>query len=101
MSQRLEARSVLDPQRWGVPAVAVADLANRLQRIWGRFHDCFLTKTRNPSAYAFIYLRGLLTMETDRNYANIARHLIDPDDDGQNLQQFMSDSPWSSAAVFQ
>jgi SRSO17 transposase len=93
--------ALFDPQRWGLPAEAVMDLANRLQRIWERYHDCFTTKTRDTSPYGFSYLRGLLTMETDRNYANIARRVIAPDDDGQNLQQFMSDSPWSSAAVFQ
>ncbi|MCL0103951.1 transposase [Dehalococcoidia bacterium] len=27
--------------------------------------------------------------------------MIDPGDDGQNFQQFMSDSPWSAGAVFQ
>jgi SRSO17 transposase len=40
-------------------------------------------------------------MDTDRNYANIARRVIAPTDDGQNLQQFMSDSPWSGEKVFQ
>ena len=40
-------------------------------------------------------------MDTDRTFANIARRVIDPGDDGQNLQQFMSDSPWSAQAVVQ
>ncbi len=40
-------------------------------------------------------------MDTDRNYANIARRVIAPTDDGQNLQQFMSDSPWAGEKVFQ
>lgn len=31
-------------------------------------------------------------METKRNFAGIARRVADPDD-GQNMQQFMSDSP--------
>jgi SRSO17 transposase len=40
-------------------------------------------------------------MQTKRNYANIARQVIDPKDDGQNVQQFMSDSPWEAQAVIQ
>jgi SRSO17 transposase len=40
-------------------------------------------------------------MDTDRNYTNIARRVIEPTDDGQNLQHFMSDSPWSGEKVFQ
>ena len=40
-------------------------------------------------------------METERNFANIARRVTDPDNDGQNVQQFMSDSPWSAQAVMQ
>ncbi len=35
-----------------------------------------------------------------RTQVNIARRVIDPTDDGQNLQQFMSDSPWSGEEVF-
>jgi SRSO17 transposase len=38
-------------------------------------------------------------MKTGRNYANIARRVSDPMEDGQNLQQFMSDSPWEAQAV--
>ncbi len=89
-----EQTLIFDAQRWGLPQEAIADLADRLRRIWTRFRDCFTTKTRDTSEYAFTYLRGLLTMDTERNYANIARRVIDPKDDGQNIQQFMSDSPW-------
>jgi hypothetical protein len=32
-------------------------------------------------------------METKRNYTNIARRIIGLENDGQNLQHFMSDSP--------
>jgi SRSO17 transposase len=39
-------------------------------------------------------------METKRNYANIARRAIDREDDGQNTQQFVSDSPWDAKTVF-
>jgi len=90
---------IFDPERWGLPIEAVTSLADRLWQVWMRFRDCFKTKTRDPSAYAWVYLRGLLTMDTDRTFANIARRVIDPRDDGQNLQQFMSDSPWSAQAV--
>jgi SRSO17 transposase len=40
-------------------------------------------------------------MNTKRNYANIARRVKDPKDDGQNLQQFMSDSPWRAQTPIQ
>lgn len=91
---------VFDPQRWGLPPEAVAGLADRLRRIWARFRSCFQTKTRDSSPHAWVYLRGLLTMIHKRNFANIARRVIDPQDDGQNLQQFISDSPWEGQAVF-
>lgn len=100
MSQQTEQASLFDPQRWGLPSEAVDDLAKRLRHTWARYQGCFKTKTRDTSEYAWVYLRGILTMETKRNFANIARRVIDLDDDGQNLQQFMSDSPWSGEAVF-
>ncbi len=100
MSQQTEQSSIFAPQRWGLPMEAVDDIANRLRSTWGRFQDCFKTKTRDTSEYAWVYLRGILTMDTKRNFANIARRVIDLDDDGQNLQQFMSDSPWGAGSVF-
>ena len=94
------AGDLFDPQRWGLPAEAVEDLAERLWRVWLRFRECFRTQTRDTGEYAWVYLRGLLTLEADRNFANIARRGVDLDDDGQNLQPFMSDSPLSAKAVF-
>jgi SRSO17 transposase len=38
-------------------------------------------------------------MEDQRNFANSARRL-EPGQGGQQLQQFMSDSPWSAAGVY-
>jgi len=96
-----EKSPLFDTKRWGLPEEAIDDLADRLRRIWSRFRRCFITKTWDTSEYAFVYLRGLLTMDIKRNYANIARRVIDPEDDGQNLQQFMSDSPWPARSVFQ
>ena len=62
---------VFDPRRWGLPAQAVADLGDRLRRVWSRFRDCFRTRTRDSGEHAFVYLRGLLTLSEQRNYANI------------------------------
>jgi SRSO17 transposase len=89
------------PQRWGLPAEVIADLGDRLRRFWGRFRACFKTQTRDSAAHAWTYLRGLLGLEIGRNFANIARRVNGPDDDGQQVQHFMSDSPWSAAAVIQ
>jgi len=91
---------VLEPQRWGLPLEIVDDLGARLQGFWERFRRCFKTKTRDTSGYGWVYLRGALLMEGQRNYVNIARRVIGPEEDGQNLQQFMSDSPWAARKVF-
>ncbi|MCL4508567.1 MAG: IS701 family transposase [Chloroflexi bacterium] len=85
-----------DPTRWGLSLEAVHGLADRLYGYWQRFADCFQTKTRDGAAYAYIYLSGLLRMEANRNFANIGRKTDTP---GQNIQHFMSNSPWSAQEV--
>jgi SRSO17 transposase len=92
--------NIYDPQRWGLPVDAIYSLGKLLIKVWSRFRDCFKTKTHNTGEYALAYLRGMLNMDSKRNFANIARRVIALDDDGQNLQQFMSDSPWSAQVVF-
>jgi SRSO17 transposase len=90
----------IDPKRWGLHPQAINALGGQLYDCWERFHACFKTRTRDTSALAHIYLKGLLLLKDKRNYANIAREILDPDDDGQTLQQFMSDSPWDSQRLF-
>jgi len=73
-------------------------LGDRLYAFWRRFRSCFQTRTHDTSERADDYLRGQLTMDHQRNFANLARQM--PGDDGQALQHFMSNAPWSGPAVF-
>jgi SRSO17 transposase len=92
--------SVFSAARWGLPTEAVKDLGCRLHGIWQRYHPCFTTLRHDTSEYALIYLKGLLLLPDKRNYKNIARSVESPKSDGQNLQHFMSDSPWSAVPAF-
>src|SRR5262250_1404027 len=87
------------PQRWGLSAEAVAHLGDRLYQFWLRFRGGFTTRTRDTSEHAYDYLRAQLTMDTERNFANMDRTLHGGD--GQALQHCMSNSPWSGPAVFE
>ena len=87
-----------DPRRWGLSSEAIGTLGERLYAFWQRFRGCFKTSTRDTSGRAYTYLRGQLTMDGERNFANMARNMTG--DDGQALQHFMSHSPWSGPEVF-
>jgi len=86
------------PRRWGLSSEAIGTLGARLYEFWQRFRGCFKTSTRDTSGRAYTYLRGQLTMDGERNFANMARNMTG--DDGQALQHFMSHSPWSGPEVF-
>ncbi len=87
------------PNRWGIPQAAVERLGADLRRFYRRFRPCFKTRTHNGGAKALWYLRGQLTMEDQRNFANIERR-VHPGSDGQKVQHFMSDSPWEAQAIY-
>jgi len=87
-----------DPGRWGLSSEAIGTLGARLYEFWQRFRGCFKTSTRDSSGRAYAYLRGQLPMDGERNCANMARNMTG--DDGQALQHFMSNSPWSGPVVF-
>jgi len=89
------------PERWGLPPEAIASLGKRLWDFWDRYRDWLKTKTHESAGHAWTYLRGLLGMKNERNFANIARRVTGPEEDGQNLQQFVSDSPWIAQAGIQ
>lgn len=83
---------------WGIPSEAVNALGSRLHQVWKRYQRCFKTRTRDTSDLAYVHLRGQLTMDRRRNFAQIDGRL--QQGDGQPLQHFMSNSPWSSRSVF-
>lgn len=77
---------------WGLSLDAIAGLPERLREFHKRFRRHMRTKTRDTSEYGFHYISGLIRMETKRNMSTIGRKTNVPE---QNMQQFISDSPWS------
>lgn len=63
------------------------------------FAAVFKTITRDVSAHALTELKGSLLREGKRPYTEVARKIVDPLDDGQNLPHCMSDSPWKSQRI--
>jgi SRSO17 transposase len=94
-----EAAEVEVAERWGLGTATVGVLAERLRSVWDRYRTAFRTQTRDTSEQAWAYLRGLLTVDQERTFANIARRVHGPEADGQRIQHFMSSSPWSARAV--
>jgi SRSO17 transposase len=70
----------------------IDELPERLARFHHNYCASMRTSTRDTSHYGLDYISGLLRMKTKRNINNIARTAGVPE---QNMQQFISDSPWS------
>jgi SRSO17 transposase len=88
-----------DPRRWGLSSEAIGTLGERLYACWRRLRNGFKTCTRDTSGRAYDSLRGQLTMDGARNFANMARNMTG--DDGQALQHCMANAPWSGPGVCQ
>src|SRR5215813_3852982 len=87
---------VFDPRAWGLPRAEIKKLGLRLYEFWERYAECFETATRDTSHYALDFLSGLLRMTTERNFSNIGRTT---GQSPQNVQHFMTNSPWSAEEV--
>jgi SRSO17 transposase len=87
---------IFDLRAWGLPGAAIKKLGHRLNEFWERYADCFETQTRDTSYYGLDYLSGLLRMTKERNFTNIAHTA---GNSPQNVQHFMSNSPWDAADV--
>ncbi len=77
---------------------AIAGLGQRLERFWRYYGQWTRTQTRNTSLYGLSYLSGLLRMKADRNMSEIAREAGVSE---QNMQHFMSNSPWSGSVMIE
>lgn len=76
-----------------MPLEEIPKLGERLSGFYAHFRPYLLTHTRDTSEYGLRYLSGLLRMETQRNFVNVGRQTAMS---GQNLQHFISNSPWSA-----
>jgi SRSO17 transposase len=85
-------------EQWGIPLDEVDDLGQRLSNYYARYRAQLRTKTHDTSDYGLSYVSGLLRMETKRTMANIGRTTGVAE---QNMQHFMSHSPWSGSGVIQ
>lgn len=91
-----ENEPTAEHMRWGLPLDEIKQLGQRLAQFLERFGPFLRNKTHDVSEYAFHYLSGLLRMNSKRNMAEIGRKTgVSP----QNMQHFMSNSPWSGLAV--
>lgn len=79
--------------RWGLSSEAVDQLPERLDRFWEYYGRWSRTRTRDTRHYGKAYLSALLRMECKRNINQIARISQISE---QNLQHFISNSPWSA-----
>jgi SRSO17 transposase len=86
---------------WGLSIEIIEELGHELQIFYEQFRGLFTTKTRDVSHHGFTGLKGSLLMEGKRTYTEVSRKIVDPLDDGQNYQHFMSDSPWQSQPIFE
>jgi len=77
-----------------LPAEAIGDLRDHLQR-FGRYFG-HRTRTRASSAYGLSYVSGWWRMQGGRTIAEVAGEGAVAE---QNLQHFMSNSPWSDRAL--
>lgn len=91
-TQEGDIDTVFNAQHWGLSPELSQALPERLEQFWQRYYECFRTKTRNSGEYAYHYLSGLLRLEANRNYTNIGQAT---GVSGENIQHFMSNSPWS------
>ena len=88
----------MDVSRWGLSLGAIADLGKRLDRFWRYYGQWTRTRTRDTRHYGLLYLKGLLRMKIDRNMAEIAREASVSE---QNMQHFISNSPWSGSEMIE
>lgn len=83
---------------WGLRPEVVAQLGDRLSEFWSRYASCVKTRTRDTQAYGLAYIGGLLRIEKNRHMAEIGRQTGVSE---QNMQHFMSNSPWAGHTVIE
>ena len=94
--QKIELQTLAG--QWGLPLEEIPDLGDRFYNFCEQFRPFMQTKTHDTSQYGVQYVSGLLRMETKRTMTEISRQVGVA---SQNMQQFISDSPWAGAGLIE
>lgn len=84
--------------RWGLPLNEVRHLGDRFYHFSERFRPFMRTQTHDTSAYGVEYVSGLLRLPTKRTITAISQQTGIA---SQNMQQFISDSPWAGSGLIE
>lgn len=77
---------------------AIEGLGERLHHFWRYYGQDSRTRTRDTRSYGLAYVSGLLRLEARRNMAHIGRQTGVSE---QNMQHFISQSPWSGRSMIE
>ncbi|AUB80038.1 hypothetical protein THSYN_03035 [Candidatus Thiodictyon syntrophicum] len=93
-------RSLVNKTNYGQPDYALKRIVKHLSNHLEGYHECFLTKTSDGYELCRGYINGLLKTESGkRNIERLNEEIEMPDNSYQQLQHFITDSPWSSERV--
>lgn len=90
--------NALEVEGWGLSTAEIPHLRERFYQFAERFRPAMRTQTHDTSHYGEAYLSGLLRLQETRTYTAISRGQALP---MQDMQQFMSDSPWQGIRVIE
>ena len=93
---KIQTTAQITNNEWGLDLKAIESLGIRLESFYSVYARYMRTQTRDTSGYGLQYMSGILRMESKRNMANIGRQTETPE---QNMQHFMSISPWSGPGL--
>jgi SRSO17 transposase len=85
--------------KFALKAQDISNQATSLVNFHKRFYDFFQTRTRSMASTALDYLKGLLTVDTERTMAEMERKvdLVNK----QQLGHFISNSPWNDESLIE
>lgn len=89
----IDIKEVTHLAQWGLEIEKIEDLGEKLYKYWQKFSPYMQSQTRDTSIYGFQYISGLLRIESKKTINNIGQKTKVPT---QNMQHFISNSPWSS-----
>jgi SRSO17 transposase len=89
-----------NPNYWGISNEAIEKVKKIFNNLKRRFKECFRTKKKNMFKYAYMYMIGLINIEKSKTMLNISRLVMNANYEYENIQYFISESPWESDKIF-
>ena len=93
--------NIYNPKYWGICDKSIQQVKKTFDNLKRRYKKCFKTTKKNLFKYAYMYIKGLISIKENKTMLNMSRFVKNASSEYENIQYFLSEAKWEDEKIFE